>query len=113
MGNIAQQADVAVITSDNPRSEDPQTILDEISAGMTESRHTVHSECDRRKAIDLAVRSAHSGDIVLVAGKGHEKEQIIQNERIPFDDCQVIRDCLEQPSSSACSIPSLPQPHLR
>ena len=65
--------------------------------GLDVGTEHVFCELDRRKAIDQAVRYASSGDVVLIAGKGHEKEQLIGNDRTPFDDCLVIRDCLDQP----------------
>lgn len=99
MGKASQLADISIITSDNPRSEDQQEIIDDIKTGLDEGTDFVHCEVDRRKAIDQAIRYASAGDVVLVAGKGHEKEQIIGDDRIPFDDGSVIRDCLEQPSS--------------
>jgi len=97
MGRVSQQADISIITSDNPRSEDPHSIADDIKAGLDVGTEHVLCELDRRKAIDQAVRYASSGDVVLIAGKGHEKEQLIGNDRTPFDDCLVIRDCLDQP----------------
>ncbi|MBD3675147.1 MAG: UDP-N-acetylmuramoyl-L-alanyl-D-glutamate--2,6-diaminopimelate ligase [Planctomycetaceae bacterium] len=110
MGQASRQADVTIITSDNPRSEDPHAIIADIQEGLTDSSQNVHCEVDRRKAIDRAVRLASAGDVVLVAGKGHEKEQHIGAEVIPFDDCQVIRDCLERTSSP--SLPSAASSHL-
>ncbi|MDC0273566.1 UDP-N-acetylmuramoyl-L-alanyl-D-glutamate--2,6-diaminopimelate ligase [Planctomycetaceae bacterium] len=98
MGKASQQADISIITSDNPRSENPDTIIDDIKAGLDAGTEHVFCEPDRRKAIDQAVRLASSGDVVLIAGKGHEKEQLIGNDRIPFDDCLVIRDCLDRPA---------------
>jgi UDP-N-acetylmuramoyl-L-alanyl-D-glutamate--2,6-diaminopimelate ligase len=94
MGKIAQDlSDVAVITSDNPRTEDPELIIEDIIAGLDRSR-PVFVEVDRRKAIAKALAEAHPGDVVVVAGKGHETYQIIQDRKEPFDDRQVIAECL-------------------
>jgi UDP-N-acetylmuramoyl-L-alanyl-D-glutamate--2,6-diaminopimelate ligase len=90
MGRIAiELSDYVVVTSDNPRSEDPRTIVDEILTGVrpldpTGERHAV--EIDRRKAIHHAVRSAGPDDIVLIAGKGHETYQLVGGIHHDFDD---------------------------
>lgn len=89
MGAAAANADWVVVTSDNPRSEDPQTIIYDILAGCVASH--VHVDPDRERAIAWALEEARPGDAVLVAGKGHEKIQIIGQERIPFDDAAVCR----------------------
>ncbi|RMG58047.1 MAG: UDP-N-acetylmuramoyl-L-alanyl-D-glutamate--2,6-diaminopimelate ligase [Deltaproteobacteria bacterium] len=102
---VASRADVTVVTSDNPRSEDPRAIIDEILPGCERAGAVRVSslpgngpgrvylvEPDRRKAIGLAVDMARPGDIVLVAGKGHETYQIIGQERIEFDDRAVLRE---------------------
>jgi UDP-N-acetylmuramoyl-L-alanyl-D-glutamate--2,6-diaminopimelate ligase len=99
MGKLALDlADVAVVTSDNPRREDPEAILDDILAGMQEPGAEIHREVDRRKAIALAVGLAKPGDVVVIAGKGHENYQIIGEQTFPFDDVTVaeeeIRQCL-------------------
>jgi UDP-N-acetylmuramoyl-L-alanyl-D-glutamate--2,6-diaminopimelate ligase len=96
MGGLAARlADVAVVTSDNPRDEDPGAIIGEILAGMSEGAGAeTHVEPDRRKAIHLALASARAGDIVLIAGKGHEDYQIIGDRTLPFDDRQVVREWL-------------------
>ncbi len=93
MGRIAAEfADRVFLTSDNPRSERPESILEEISAGVPEAlRGKVTEEVDRREAIRLAAREAGEGDIVLVAGKGHEKGQIFADRTVPFDDHEEIR----------------------
>jgi UDP-N-acetylmuramoyl-L-alanyl-D-glutamate--2,6-diaminopimelate ligase len=82
-------SDFVVATSDNPRSEDPAAILAEIEPGLKETgvRYTV--EIDRAAAIRLALDEAAAGDVVLIAGKGHEKEQILADRTIPFDDAEV------------------------
>jgi UDP-N-acetylmuramoyl-L-alanyl-D-glutamate--2,6-diaminopimelate ligase len=90
MARVAEElADEVVITSDNPRSERPEAIIEEICAGLSaggRSRATV--EPDRRKAIGLAVELAGGGDVVLIAGKGHETYQVLGDQRVHFDDVE-------------------------
>ena len=83
-------ADRIVVTSDNPRSEDPLKIIDDILSGI-EGRNGVEVEPDRRKAIALALKGAMPGDVVLVCGKGHETTQEIKGVKHPFDDREVVR----------------------
>jgi UDP-N-acetylmuramoyl-L-alanyl-D-glutamate--2,6-diaminopimelate ligase len=91
MGAVAEQlADVVIVTSDNPRTEDPDTIIDEIEAGMSGTRHA--RIVDRRAAIAHALGVARTGDIVLLAGKGHETYQIIGTEKHPFDERQIVAE---------------------
>ena len=91
MGEAAARlADVVVVTSDNPRSEDPMKIIDQIIAGAAEAKE-IHVEPDRREAIAHALAGAESGDVVIVAGKGHETTQEIKGVKHPFDDRGVIR----------------------
>ena len=95
---MAQEAfrnsDRVIITSDNPRFEDPQDIINDMLAGLTdEERHSVLTIVDRREAIRTACMLAKTGDVVLVAGKGHEDYQIIQGVKHHFDDHEVIREC--------------------
>ena len=94
MAKIAEQmADEVVLTSDNPRSEDPRQIIADVQAGFARPQaRTLHVEPDRTTAIGLALNLAQSGDMVLLAGKGHETYQIIGSERVDFDDRQVVRD---------------------
>ena len=95
MGEIgAQLADVLVITSDNPRREDPSAIIREIVAGITTPPQTIHVEVERKRAIHWALRTARQEDLVLIAGKGHEKVQICGDRELPFDDVQVVRELL-------------------
>ena len=90
MGYIAQRgADRVVITSDNPRSEGPFRIVSDIRAGL--SREPFATELDRARAIELAIAQAAPGDVVLIAGKGHEDYQEIEGRRLPFSDAQVAR----------------------
>jgi UDP-N-acetylmuramoyl-L-alanyl-D-glutamate--2,6-diaminopimelate ligase len=91
----AELADRIVVTSDNPRTEPPEQIIDEILAGLTaEQRERCAIEPDRRRAIHLAVERAGANDVVLIAGKGHEDYQIIGTTRHPFDDAQVAGEAI-------------------
>lgn len=97
MGKAAGQgSDLVVLTSDNPRSEDPMAIIDEALAGVRETAATCIVEEDRRAAIEIAVRAARVGDIVLLAGKGHEKVQILRDGTVPFDDVAVAAGVLKE-----------------
>ncbi|MBR2510484.1 MAG: UDP-N-acetylmuramoyl-L-alanyl-D-glutamate--2,6-diaminopimelate ligase [Lentisphaeria bacterium] len=90
MGRVVSElADEFIVTSDNPRDEEPQDIINDILGGCLKKPSAV--EVDREKAIFLAVGKATANDIILVAGKGHEKEQVIKNVRYYFDDCEVLR----------------------
>jgi UDP-N-acetylmuramoyl-L-alanyl-D-glutamate--2,6-diaminopimelate ligase len=82
-------SDFVVATSDNPRSEDPRAILAEIEPGLQQSKVRYVIEPDRAAAIHLALAEAKPHDVVLIAGKGHEKEQILADRTIPFDDAEV------------------------
>ena len=94
MGRVASElADSVVITSDNPRREAPQQIIDEIRAGISGGAQ-VHVESDRRLAISHALAGARRGDVVLLAGKGHESVQLVGGESIEFDDRAVAREAL-------------------
>lgn len=85
--------DQLILTSDNPRTENPEAILDDMEAGLTKDQRTTTLRItDRRSAIATALRLAQPGDLVLVAGKGHETYQEIQGEKLPFDDKEVIRE---------------------
>ena len=90
---VERHADLAVLTSDNPRSEDPLAILDEVARGFR-TRDGVRILADRREAIFEAVRGASRDDLVLVAGKGHETGQITRDGVLPFDDRDVSREAL-------------------
>jgi UDP-N-acetylmuramoyl-L-alanyl-D-glutamate--2,6-diaminopimelate ligase len=102
MGKVAAElADLAVVTSDNPRSEDPDAIVAEILAGIGEGAE-VEVEPDRRAAIALAFRRAQPGNTVVIAGKGHEQGQEFEDGRkVPFDDRQVAREELRKLGSPA------------
>ena len=91
---MAELADVPIVTSDNPRSEDPGAIIDEIVAGMSgEPRRSMQ---DRRSAIARAVEIAEPGDVVVIAGKGHEQGQQFRDRTVPFDDREVAREALRR-----------------
>jgi UDP-N-acetylmuramoyl-L-alanyl-D-glutamate--2,6-diaminopimelate ligase len=97
MGEVASRlADDVVITSDNPRSEDPLEIINAAMQGVPPGyRGRVVMEPDRRRAIEMAIRRARSGDVVLIAGKGHEPTQTIGDQVFEFDDRAVAREILE------------------
>jgi UDP-N-acetylmuramoyl-L-alanyl-D-glutamate--2,6-diaminopimelate ligase len=97
MGEIgARLADFSVLTSDNPRSEDPLLILREVEAGAARGGGSYTVEPDRRQAIRLALSGARTGDTVVIAGKGHEDYQLVGAGRIPFDDRTVARTILRE-----------------
>jgi UDP-N-acetylmuramoyl-L-alanyl-D-glutamate--2,6-diaminopimelate ligase len=106
MGAVAARlSDLVVLTSDNPRSEDPARIIEEIARGIVppadpgaprRAGTPLLTHVDRRIAIEQAVRAAKPGDLVLIAGKGHEKYQVIGNRTLPFDDVDVARAALQQ-----------------
>jgi UDP-N-acetylmuramoyl-L-alanyl-D-glutamate--2,6-diaminopimelate ligase len=98
MARVAESlADHVVITSDNPRGERPEDIIEEIVAGFSSAgRERADVEADRREAIRLAVERAGAGDLVVIAGKGHEKVQIVGDERIDFDDVQVAAAAIRE-----------------
>jgi len=92
---VARWADALYVTSDNPRSEAPDAILAEIVAGIpARARSRASVLTDRRAAIDAACRAAEGGDVVLLAGKGHETTQTIGDQVLPFDDREVAREVL-------------------
>jgi len=107
MGAVAGRlSDLIVITSDNPRSEDPLKIIEEIQRGITadtrrDTAQRMLTYVDRRDAIGKAIELARPGDVVLIAGKGHEKYQIIGGEVRPFDDVAVARDALGRKRSNS------------
>jgi len=98
MGGIAARlADRVYVTSDNPRSEDPEAIVAEILAGVPHERHAATVvEPDRRRAIELAAAEARAGDVVLIAGKGHEQGQTFADRKLPFDDRLVAAEALRR-----------------
>jgi UDP-N-acetylmuramoyl-L-alanyl-D-glutamate--2,6-diaminopimelate ligase len=104
MGAVAARlSDLVILTSDNPRSEQPDRIIDDIMRGLAPPaepgappRPTTPSvsQPDRRKAIETAILQARPGDLVIIAGKGHEKYQVIGHRTLPFDDVDVARAAL-------------------
>lgn len=97
MGRAAGEgSDFVVLTSDNPRSEDPEVIMADALPGLVATGTTFVAEPDRARAIRIAVEAARSGDIVLLAGKGHEKEQVLRNGAIPFDDAEVAAAAIRE-----------------
>jgi UDP-N-acetylmuramoyl-L-alanyl-D-glutamate--2,6-diaminopimelate ligase len=93
MGRIAAtMADRAIVTSDNPRTEDPDAIISDVEQGMGDVRH--ERQVDRRAAIAAALAGAGSEDTVLLAGKGHETYQVIGTEKVPFDEAVIVRDLI-------------------
>ncbi|MCC7008720.1 MAG: UDP-N-acetylmuramoyl-L-alanyl-D-glutamate--2,6-diaminopimelate ligase [Acidobacteria bacterium] len=111
MGAVAGRlSDLVVVTSDNPRSEDPQRIIDEIVRGLAPALDPARPgradapyvrNPDRRSAIEFAVRSARPADLVVIAGKGHEKYQIVADRSLPFDDVEVARTALARRRAEA------------
>jgi len=100
MGTVARElADRVIVTSDNPRSEDPEAILEEILAGAGPG---AEREIDRRVAIGRALETAEPGDVVIVAGKGHEQgQEFAGGRKEPFDDVEVVREALRSAAGAA------------
>jgi len=99
MGGIAERkADLAIVTSDNPRTEDPDRIVDDIESGM----HGTNREriVDRRQAIERALEIAEARDVVLLAGKGHETYQVRGMTRYPFDEKQIVGEIVKRSQGS-------------
>ena len=96
MGEAAGNgSDFVILTSDNPRSEDPVAIMNDALPGLQRTGVRYALEPDRRKAIELAIHEADAGDMVLIAGKGHEKHQVTKDGVVPFDDVEVARKALQ------------------
>jgi UDP-N-acetylmuramoyl-L-alanyl-D-glutamate--2,6-diaminopimelate ligase len=105
MGEAAGRgSDFCVLTSDNPRSEDPMAIIRDALPGLESTRTPFVVEPDRRKAITAAIREAKSGDIVLLAGKGHEKMQVTRTGTAPFDDVKVACEALQAAGYGAVAV---------
>ena len=96
MGKAALDGDYAVVTSDNPRTEDPMAIIDAIVAGMEDGKGRYEVEPDRAKAIAIAIHHAKPGDSILIAGKGHETYQILGTKTIHFSDVEVAEKELNE-----------------
>jgi UDP-N-acetylmuramoyl-L-alanyl-D-glutamate--2,6-diaminopimelate ligase len=96
MAKIAEQeADRIIVTSDNPRHEDPLQILQDIQQGFTDKK-PIHRELDRQRAIAYAIATAQPSDVVLIAGKGHEDYQLIKGIKYPFDDALEVQRLLKK-----------------
>jgi UDP-N-acetylmuramoyl-L-alanyl-D-glutamate--2,6-diaminopimelate ligase len=103
MGRVADRgADLVVVTSDNPRHEDPEAIIEDVLAGVERAEGLV-VEADRRLAVETAVAEAHPGDLVVVAGKGHETTQDLGDRVIDFDDRRVAAEALRKRTRGACA----------
>lgn len=97
MGEVAgKHSDLSIITSDNPRTEDPLEIISQIEVGIKDTNCPYLVVSDRREAIHTAIQKAKAGDVVLIAGKGHETYQIIGNDKFHFDDREIAREALEK-----------------
>jgi UDP-N-acetylmuramoyl-L-alanyl-D-glutamate--2,6-diaminopimelate ligase len=93
---VEKYADLGIVTSDNPRTENPDDIISQIVAGFKDpGSPKIKIEPDRKKAIVLAVESAKKGDVVVIAGKGHENYQIIGKQKFPFSDHKIAIDLLK------------------
>jgi UDP-N-acetylmuramoyl-L-alanyl-D-glutamate--2,6-diaminopimelate ligase len=102
MGRVAgENSDIAIITSDNPRTEDPLDVIREIEAGVKQTNLRYEVLSDRRDAIFRAVAIAKPGDVVIIAGKGHETYQVVGSDRFHFDDREVAREALERAAEIA------------
>ena len=96
MATIAEEmADVVIVTDDNPRSENPKNIVDDIVVGFKKPEN-ITVEHDRAVAIKLAITQAHAGDVVLIAGKGHESQQILSSGPVPFNDGEQANKVLQE-----------------
>jgi UDP-N-acetylmuramoyl-L-alanyl-D-glutamate--2,6-diaminopimelate ligase len=100
MGAVAARlSDIVVITSDNPRSEDPARIIEELKRGLppaSDRGAATFTIVDRTEAIQFAIQRAEPGDLVLLAGKGHEQMQVIGSKELPFNEAAIARDALER-----------------
>ena len=95
IGRVAcRLSDRVVVTSDNPRFEDPASIMSEVEKGVKGEFNNYDMVLNRKRAIEKAIGMAREGDVVLLAGKGHEKYQIIKDKMVPFDDLEVARGLL-------------------
>jgi len=98
LGRAACAADWVVVTSDNPRSEEPKQIIEDILSGMDYEDAKVHTEPDRRRAIEWALHRALPDDTIVIAGKGHEPYMLVGQDAIPFDDREIVREILAEMS---------------
>ena len=97
MGEISGRiADYTIITSDNPRTEEPEEIVKEIEAGIKKTKGNYSVIVDRKEAIKEAINMLHKNDILILAGKGHETYQEINGKKYPFDERVIIKEILEE-----------------
>lgn len=95
MGDIGTKlSDIAIVTSDNPRSEEPESIIKDIVSGIKKDNYIV--ECDRKKAIKKSIEMAKKGDVIVIAGKGHEDYQILKDKTIHFDEREIVADIIKE-----------------
>lgn len=103
MGQVSTElADFVIITDDNPRFEDPGSIVKDIVSGIPEGRDNYSVIPDRREAVFAAIAEAGPGDVVLLAGKGPEKYQLIRGKEYPCDDCELALEALSRDAEAAC-----------
>ncbi len=101
MGHIAAQyADLCIVTSDNPRTEEPEEIIREILEGMRDSQTPIQVICDRTEAIAWAIDNVRPGDVILLAGKGHEDYQVVGHEKHHMDEREIVASCLRKRSNA-------------
>lgn len=97
MGETAgRYADFSIITSDNPRTEDPESIVRQIEEGIKTTNAEYICIVDRKEAIEYVIRNARPGDVIILAGKGHETYQIFKDKVIRFDEREIVREVLEK-----------------
>ena len=102
MGEIASRlSDIAVVTSDNPRTEDPDAIIEDIRKGLHAGLARIIVDSDRRSAIRRALSAARAGDVVVLAGKGQETYQILKSGKIHFDEREVVAEILQSKMGDA------------
>ena len=97
---VGKLSDFAIITSDNPRTENPASILNDVESGMIPTKCPYHKIEDRREAINEAIRMSKKNDVVIIAGKGHEDYQIFADRTIHFDDVEEVKKAIEAVNSA-------------
>jgi UDP-N-acetylmuramoyl-L-alanyl-D-glutamate--2,6-diaminopimelate ligase len=102
MGAVASRlSDVVILTSDNPRSEPPEAIIEDVRRGIPAARtEETQVIVDRREAIARALELGREGVVIVIAGKGHETYQVLRDRKVPFDDRQVVREMLARPAGA-------------
>lgn len=104
MGEVSGKlADFTIITSDNPRNEDPLQIINDIESGINKTEGKYIKIEDRREAIKYSIEIAKTDDVIVIAGKGHETYQIFKDKTIHFDDREVAREILEEIDKERCN----------